>query len=353
MLEINGAYGEGGGQILRTALTLSALTQTPVSVTNIRANRPKPGLSAQHVAAIRAVAELCNARTSELEVGARTIEFVPGEIRGGEFKFDIGTAGSITLVLQACVLPALHAGQNIKLTITGGTDVKWSPPIDHFKHLFLKLMEKMNVHVELEIVDRGYYPKGGGVVEVNILPITEFKPLQIPERGEVKKISGIINLTGLPSHISNRIENSAVTKLTSYQNVNITKDIRDCEPSQGTGITLWAETEHSVLGASALGERGVPAEKVGSSAAEGLVHELECGGSVDVHAADQLLPYLGIAGGEFTVRELSSHAKTNIWLIEQFIDNKFEVEQIDSGLWKVKISVIDKKKLYGNKNMII
>jgi RNA 3'-phosphate cyclase len=223
------------------------------------------------------------------------------------------------------------------MAITGGTDVKWSPPIDYFNHLFLKLIEKMNVHVELEIIDRGYYPKGGGVVEVKIQPITEFKPLLISERGEVKKISGIINLTGLPSHISNRIEKSAGAKLTSYQKVNLTRDIRDCGPSQGTGITLWAETAHSVLGASALGERGVPAEKVGGSVAEELVHELEGGGSLDVHAADQLLPYLGVAGGEFTVRELSSHAKTNIWLIEQFIDKKFEVEQIEDELWAVQI----------------
>lgn len=337
MLEINGAHGEGGGQILRTSAALSALTQTPVTVTNIRANRPKPGLSAQHVAAIRAVAELCNAKTSELKIGARAVEFVPEKIKGGELKFDIGTAGSITLVLQACLLPALHAGRNIKIVITGGTDVKWSPPIDYFNRVFLRLLGKINIKVEVEIIMRGYYPEGGGVVEVKIQPVPELKPLKIPISGDVKNIGGIINLTGLPAHISERIQNSALNGLKGYQNVNITQDIHETGTSQGTGITLWAETARSVLGASALGERGVPAEKIGGSAAEGLVQDLEGGGSVDVHAADQLLPYLGIAGGEFTVRELSSHAKTNIWLIEQFIDNRFEVEELSSGLWKVRM----------------
>jgi RNA 3'-phosphate cyclase len=337
MLQINGAKGEGGGQILRTAVALSSINQTPIKVTNIRANRPKPGLSAQHVAAIKAVAELCNAKVSELKVGARAIKFVPDKIQGGEFKFEIGTAGSITLVLQACLLPALHAEQKVKLTITGGTDVKWSPPIDYFKRVFLKLLEKMNVNIELEIIKRGYYPKGGGIVEVTIQPEKQLKKLIIPDRGEIKNISGIINLTGLPFHISDRIDKSALAKLRSYHNVNIILDSRDSVFSRGTGITLWAETGNSVIGASALGERGVPAEKVGTSAAEELVREMQGGGSVDVHAADQLLPYLGLSGGEFTVREISSHTETNIWLIEQFIDDKFIIAQNNDQLWTVKI----------------
>ncbi len=337
MLEIDGSHGEGGGQILRTAVALSALTQTPIRVTNIRANRPKQGLSAQHKHAIRSVAELSDASTSGLEVGTRSIEFEPGKIQAGEFRVDIGTAGSITLVLQACLLPALHADQEIKLTITGGTDVKWSPPLDHFSNIFLKLLEKMNIQVELNLVRRGYYPKGGGVVEMKIKPVTGLKPLELTEPGELKKVAGIVHLTKLPRHVSERIKKGAFDKLKDHFDVEINEDLRGTGFSQGTGITLWAETTNSILGASALGERGVPAEKVGNIAAEALVQELQGGGSVDVFTADQLLPYFAIAGGEYTVRELSEHVKTNIWLIEQFIDKKFDVVQIEGGLWKVSI----------------
>jgi RNA 3'-phosphate cyclase len=335
MLQINGAKGEGGGQILRTALAIAALDQTPIKVTNIRANRPRPGLSAQHVAAIKAVADLCEAETSKIDVGARTVEFIPGNIRGGEFIFEIGTAGSVTLVLQACLLPAIYSDHPMKFTIKGGTDVKWSPPIDYFNNVFLSLLKKMNVFIEVKTKKRGYYPKGGGIVEVNINPGQELRSLTIPERGKVNNISGIINLTGLPSHISDRIEKSVLSKLSDYQKINILRDQRDTGFSKGTGITLWAETDYSVLGTSALGERGVTAENVGGSAADELVQLIESEASVDIHAADQLIPYLGIAGGEFTVYELSNHTRTNIWVVEQFTGEKFVVEQSKKNLWKV------------------
>jgi RNA 3'-phosphate cyclase len=337
MLVIDGSKGEGGGQILRTAVAMAALDQTPIKVINIRANRPKPGLSVQHVVAIKAVAELCDAETSELKVGAQKIDFFPKNIRGGEFNLEIGTAGSITLVLQACLLPALHSDRKIKLIVKGGTDVKWSPPIDYFNNVFLGLLKKMNVNIDVKVLKRGYYPEGGGIVEVNISGGQDLRSLHLPERGKVKQISGIVNITGLPSHISDRIENSAISKLSKFQKINIFKDRRETGYSKGTGITLWAETDHSVLGASTLGEHGLPAEKVGGSAADEMVRQIMGGGSVDHHAADQLVPYLGLAGGEFTVNEFSNHTKTNIWVVEQFTDKKFEVEQINDNLLKVMV----------------
>lgn len=337
MLEIDGSYGEGGGQILRTAVALAAVTSQPLRIINIRSNRSKPGLAAQHITAIKSVAALCNATTTDLEVGASAIEFVPEQLQAGKFEFEIGTAGSITLVLQACLIPAIYAGENITLSITGGTDVKWSPPVDYFKFVFLKLIEKMGINVKIEVKRRGYYPQGGGRVDLEIKPVSKLRPLHIPEPGELKKIAGVIHLTKLPDHISDRIKKSALDKLKSYGNIELIQETQDTGVSQGTGITLWAETKHSILGGSALGERGLPAEKVGSTAAEALIQELNCGGSVDVHATDQLLPYMALEGGEVTVRELSMHAKTNMWLIEQILGKKFQVEQIDGGLWKIKV----------------
>ncbi|MCK5559672.1 MAG: RNA 3'-terminal phosphate cyclase [Thermoplasmata archaeon] len=337
MHEIDGSYGEGGGQILRTAVALAAVTAQPLRIINIRSSRPKPGLAAQHITALKSVAALCNATTTNLEIGASAIEFVPGQLQAGKFEFEIGTAGSITLVLQACLIPAIYAGENITLTITGGTDVKWSPPIDYFKNVFLKLIEKMGINVNIDVQKRGYYPQGGGRVELEIRPVPKLRPLNIPEPGELKTIAGVIHLTKLPNHILDRIKKSAIEKLKSYGNIELTQDTRDAGVSQGTGITLWSETAHSVLGTSALGERGVPAEKIGRAAAETLIQELQGGGSVDVHAADQLLPYMALEGGVVTVRELSMHAKTNIWLIEQILDKKFVVEQTEGGLWKVSV----------------
>ena len=165
MLEIDGSHGEGGGQIVRMAVALSALRSTAVRVVNVRAKRAKPGLAAQHATAIRAVAGLCAARVQGAEVGSGEFTFEPGPLRSGRFSFDVGTAGAVTLVLQACLPAAFRAGDT-ELEIRGGTDVPWSPPLDYFGHVFLGLLRKMGGRAEVEVARRGYYPRGGGLVRV-------------------------------------------------------------------------------------------------------------------------------------------------------------------------------------------
>ncbi|MEM4714131.1 MAG: RNA 3'-terminal phosphate cyclase [Candidatus Nanoarchaeia archaeon] len=188
MLEIDGSYGESGGQILRTAIALSAIKNTPVRIYNIRANRPEPGLKAQHLLSSLAAAKLCNAEIIGAKIGSKELIFKPKKIRFGKFKFDVGTAGSITLVLQTLVPIVAFANGPVELEITGGTDVTWSPPIDYFENIFCTYAEKFGLLIINETLKRGFYPKGGGLVKVKIFPIKNPKPLHLEKRGDFLEI---------------------------------------------------------------------------------------------------------------------------------------------------------------------
>ncbi|MEW6069541.1 MAG: RNA 3'-terminal phosphate cyclase [Candidatus Thermoplasmatota archaeon] len=336
MITIDGSYGEGGGQILRTAVGLSALTKKPIKVENIRAKRSKPGLQPQHLTAVKSVAELCNAEVKGLEKRSKELEFYPKEAKGGSFKFDVGTAGSITLVLQCCLLPSIFSNSETKLKIIGGTDVKFAPPIDYFKNVFLKLLQKLGIEVELKLMRRGYYPRGGGEVEVLIKPVKEIKSLSLEDRGALKQIEGIAFISNLPDHILKRIKHSALKELINYP-AKI-EEALSLAYGQGTGITLWARYDNTYLSSSCLGERGLPAEKVGSTAALELLKEIESGATIDIHVTDQILPYLALAkrSSTFLTREVSLHAQTNMWLIKHFLDVEFDVKD-ERGLKRVVV----------------
>ena len=332
MIEIDGSFGEGGGQIVRTAVALSALTKKPVKIFNIRAKRKKPGLSYQHLTAIKAVTEICDAEIKGAEKGSSVIEFYPKKIRGGNFSFDVGTAGSVTLVLQCCLLPCLFSNEKTKITIKGGTDVKWSPPADYFRNIFLKTISKMGANIELKIIKRGFYPKGGGEIEINIEPVKELKRLDLSQKKETKNINGTAFISNLPEHILKRMKDSALKKLLDY-NVKI-KEETTHSFSAGAGIMFWTDT---LLGASCLGEIGIPAEKVGENAANDLLQEMKSGATLDVYAADQILPYLALSKNKsvFLTRKLSTHAETNMTLIKKFVDVKFDVKD-EKGLKRVE-----------------
>jgi len=332
MIEIDGSFGEGGGQIVRTAVALSALTNKPVKVFNIRAKRKNPGLSYQHITAVESVRRLCDAEIKGLGKGSSAVEFHPKKIKGGVFDFDVGTAGSVTLVLQCCLLPSLLADETVKIKIRGGTDVKWSPPVDYFSHVFLEILSKMGVKTELKIIKRGCYPKGGGEINVNIEPVKELKELDLSQTAETKNINGTAFISNLPEHILKRIKNSALKKLIEYD-VKI-KDETSPSFSPGAGITLWTDT---LLGASCLGEKGLSAEKVGENAANNLLLEIKSGATLDVYASDQILPYLALAKNKsvFLTRKISMHAETNMWLIKKFVDVKFDIKE-RNGLKRVE-----------------
>ena len=354
MIQIDGSYGEGGGQIIRTAVALSAVTGTDVTISNIRSNRPKPGLKAQHMSAIRTAADMTCARISGLKSGSTELTFSPRDISGGHYNIDIGTAGSITLLLQ-CLMPVASAAQEpVSLDITGGTDVAWSPPIDYMAHVLLPVLASMGLKCNIRLQRRGYYPRGGGRVATIIHPSalrsvdldkeketdtkkeemekekdTE-KEIEIEkewERGKGKEpctVAGISHSSNLPPHVMQRQADAAAEALEKAGYSSSIDTWAANFPSTGSGITLWC----GYTGGSALGKRGLPAEKVGKAAAGEIITEQGSGAAVDVHLADQLIPYMGLArGGSFTVREVSGHTRTNIWVVEQFLGVEFRIEE--------------------------
>lgn len=336
-LRIDGSYGEGGGQVLRTAVSLSAITKIPIEIHAIRAKRKEPGLAAQHLTAIQAVARLCNAELTYAEKGSMRIGFSPSEITGGRYEFDIGTAGSVTLVLQTLIPPALHADQACVFEITGGTDVAWSPSVQYFLHVFCEFLDRMGIDIRIEILRHGFYPKGGGRVRATIKPSPVLRPLDLSDRGEFQRID-------IWSVASEHLKGALVAERqaeAARQTLGLGPVRTDAfyAPAfnPGSSIHLHAHYRNTKLGSGALGERGVRAEDVGGSAASELLSEMNSGTSVDAHMSDQLLLYMALAGGgSFTVRELTEHTRTNIWLIEQFLPVKFGVEKAD-GLWHIKI----------------
>jgi RNA 3'-terminal phosphate cyclase (ATP) len=341
LLEIDGSYGEGGGQILRNAVALSTLLKKPVRVTKIRANRPNPGIKAQHYVAIKSIAELCDAEVSGLEIGSSEIEFKPGDIKGGRYKFDIGTAGSITLAFQACILACANAKDPVTISLTGGTDVKWSPSWDYFEHVYLLLLKKMGVLVFPKLILRGYYPKGGGQAVITIKPSNKIKPLKLKEENEFTNVSGKINISNLPDHIITRMRHATI-KTFLKNNIMTSIDVdQTTSLSPGVGITLWTQTKDAILGNTMLGEKGVSSEEIGHNAANNLLKEIESEVNIDIYAFDQILPYMVIAKkqGESSckIRELSSHASTNMWLLQRFFDVNFEALQNEKN-FNIKVS---------------
>ncbi len=331
-MKLDGSYGEGGGQILRTAVALSAVTGEPVEINNIRKIRPKPGLSAQHVKAIESAAALCDGKVSGCALHSTAITFTPGKIKGGLHDIDIGTAGSITLLLQ-CLMPiALHSPGMVKFKISGGTDVSWSPTIDYMRFVTLSAFSRMGYECIIRLVRRGYYPRGGGCVEAAITPAKLRRT--VFENNACDFVQGISHSSNLPLHVAQRQASSAwkVLQQEGYDS-RITVETGN-NLSTGSGLTLWC----GCVGGSALGKPGLPAEKVGSLAAEAVLSELKSKAGVDVYLADQLIPYMALAGGgSFTTRSISLHTKTNIWVTEQFLDVKFNIQELETGLFRVSV----------------
>jgi len=321
MLKIDGSYGEGGGQILRSALALSMVEGREIEVHDIRANRPTPGLSHQHLMAIKASSEICGAETEGVEKGSTEITFEPGEVESGVYNFDIGTAGSVTLLLQALIPAALEADGEIILKVRGGTDVKWSPPYDHFENVFLELLRRMNGDIGSELIKRGHYPKGGGRVKVSIRP-SELGDLSLT--GGVERIEGRAFVSELPEHIADRMKKQVLKEFIEIDTSISVESYGSASP--GTGIVIWTRGG-KILGKGVLGEKGVPAEEVGEEAAEGLKKDIEADVGLDPNAADQLIPYLALSdsGGVLTTRELTGHLETNAWLVNQFLDDAVEL----------------------------
>ena len=338
MIEIDGSHGEGGGALLRISTALSALTSKPIHIVNIRANRPKPGLMPQHLNAVKAVAGLSGARVEGLEIGSKELSFYPEDIEGGNYDIDVKTAGSITLVLQAFMIPALFADAPVNIKIRGGTDVRWSPSVDYLQHVTMPVLKSMGYDADLDIICRGHYPRGGGIVKVKINPVKKLNPINTCNL-KVDKIKGISHAVKLPEHVAVRQAVSAEKMLkTNGFDAEIEIEHSDNALSPGSGIVLWTEG-NTRIGGSSIGERGVRAEKVGERAAEELLYHISRGAAVDKYIGDQIIPYMAIAGkSKVKTAELTLHALTNIFITEKIMGKKFYV---DGKLGEAAIIKID------------
>lgn len=338
MIEIDGSYGEGGGAIVRIATALSALTSKSIHIKNIRANRPKPGLMPQHLNAIRAVAQLSGASCDKLNIGSKKVFFKPEFLDGGKFDIDIKTAGSITLVLQAFMIPACFAKSKVNITIKGGTDVRWSPPINYLQNVTLPIIKSMGYDARIDLIKRGHYPRGGGIVNVTINPVEKLKSIKLFDL-KVDKIKGISHAVNLPEHVAIRQAESA-ENLLKDKGLDVEIEIEHSENAlgSGSGIVLWNDGNTRV-GGSAIGERGVRAEKVGKNAANELLYHISRGAAVDKYIGDQIIPYMAIAGeSQVKTAELTLHALTNIYITEKITGKKFD---LDSELGEIATISVD------------
>lgn len=311
MLEIDGSMGEGGGQVLRTALSVACVLQKPVRIFNIRAGRAQPGLKPQHLTVCRLLGEITGGKVKGDAIGSSEIIFEPGEIAGGEYSFDIGTAGSCTLLLQAALPVLAHSQKECVLKIIGGTHVKGAPTLEYFSEVFLPAARKFGVNAEARMISAGFYPKGGGKVELRVQPSRLHGASFQPQ--ENKQAYCRIISCRIPAHVADR-EKQALKGLLAGYDVEV-KVVQADSSGPGNAVTVWS----GPVGASALGEAGKPAEKVSSEACSAFLAEEASHTAVDSHLADQLLVYAALSEGKtsYTAGKFTQHLKTNAAVLSQ------------------------------------
>lgn len=337
MLIIDGSTGEGGGQILRTSLALSLVTGAPVKVHSIRAKRSRPGLMRQHLTAVRAAAEVGRAELSGADIGSREIVFRPrAKAEGGAYAFNVGSAGSATLVLQT-VLPALiTAAGPSQIMLEGGTHNPMAPPFDFLQRAFLPLLARMGPRVTARLLAPGFYPAGGGRISVTIDP-GKLGRLDLPARGEVKQRRCVAGVASLPIAIARR-EIEAARPILGWEPSCYRAERIEGSAGPGNVITISVVCDHVTEVFTGFGEKGVRAEVVAERAAREARAWLDAGAPVGEHLADQLLLPMALAGGgSFSTVELSSHTRTQIDLLERVLGAKTTVEDRGGGVFAVEV----------------
>lgn len=335
-IEIDGSIGEGGGQILRNAVALSAVLLKPVKIKNIRVKRDDPGLRPQHLTAVKAVMTMSSAMVSGLTIGSLEISFKPlRRPRGGYFKFDTGTAGSTTLILQSLMPAMCYASKPIEVELRGGTNNPLAPPVEYLQGVLLPVIGEMGGTFKIELVKRGLYPRGGGIVKASSVPINVLKPIKLLEFKGVKKVRGLSYSCRLPGHIVERMANTVedILRKEGYD-VDIDREALQpndpkCSIDPGCGIVLLAELEDgAVMGVDKLGEKGVPSEEIGREAAMELLNEIRREAPVDKHLGDQLVIWACLAEGtsQYRVTSLTKHTITSLELCRLLPNCRVEIE---------------------------
>jgi RNA 3'-terminal phosphate cyclase (ATP) len=327
VVSIDGSIGEGGGQVLRVAVAMAAIMDTALKVTNIRANRDPPGLKASHATAVKAVAQLCDAELEGAEVGSTELRFRPQGLHGGTFSLDVGTAGSVTLVLQAMLPPAISCGERVEVELRGGTDVPYAPTVKYLEHVLLPVLRAIGADVQIEVKRRGFYPEGGGAVRVVVEPGASVKPLAPTGPQPRGRIEGEIAVSKLGQDVTDRIRRSMVRRLQGLPLGVLDVDLVEAN-GEGVSATLWAPRRAGAVGGSDIGKRGYPAEKLGETAATAIARALRADADVDEHLLDQVLIYNLMATGRssFSCDAVSSHAETVLAVAKEFTNFSREIQ---------------------------
>jgi len=341
MISIDGSYGEGGGQVLRTSLTMSLVTCKPFQINNLRSRRKKPGLLRQHLTAVNAAAQISRAIVVGNEFKSPELLFEPGNVAPGSYKFDIGSAGSCILVLQT-ILPALiNAEGKSDISVKGGTHNPFAPTFDYFDRVFLSLLNQMGPQVKAELIRPGYYPAGGGEISIAVKPCKRLSPLFILDRGKVlKKIARAI-VSRLPREIAHR-ELKVIKNRLSIEDKNLILIEETSSPGPGNVVSIEVVSEFITEIFTSFGEKRLRAEIVGEKAAFEAKEYMQGNAPVAKNLADQLLiPLVLAGGGKFRTLPLTEHAKTNIEIIKKFVEIDIAVTEIDERCVEVDIKGSD------------
>lgn len=332
LLEIDGNYGEGGGQILRSSLSLSAILGQPIRIENIRAGRQKPGLAAQHLTCVNAVAAITNAEVTGASLGSQTLTFIPKALCGGNYTFDVAevrpSAGSLSLIYQAIALPLAHADVPSTVTLRGGTHVPWSPNVHYLREVFIPMASQFGLQSSLKLDKWGWYPKGGGEAIARFQPVPSWQGADLRQPGELKEIRGVSAITNLPKHISVRQRSQSLKRLKPLA-PDVDIDLVEGK-SIGMGTLVFLNTIFDNVrgGFSTLGRRGKPAEQVADEACDACSAFLATKAAIEPHLADQLILLMALAKGKssLTTSRITRHLTTNIWLVQQFLPVQFEID---------------------------
>jgi RNA 3'-terminal phosphate cyclase (ATP) len=337
MIEIDGAQGEGGGQMLRSSLSLAICTQQPFRIVNIRANRDKPGLKRQHLTAVKAAAEICDGVVTGAEIGSRELTFRPGKLRGANYSFAIGTAGSTTLVLQTVLPPLLTAAEPSNVRITGGTHNRGSPPFDFLQRAFLPLISRMGAQVELQLQRNGFYPRGGGEIVASIEPSVGWSALTLHERGDRVRAYAEAYVAALPIHVGQRELEVIGHELNWSPDQLFLRGLSN-DMGPGNAVTITIEHQNVTEVFTGFGERGVRSETVAGAAVDEARGYIASNAAVGEHLADQLLLPMALGqGGSFTTLVATEHLRSNALIIERFTSRRVAITKSVEG-FEVRVS---------------
>ena len=344
MLEIDGSQKSGSGTILRLSIALAGVLGEPLHIYNIRQRRGQPGLRPQHLESVLTASKLCNAEMKGATLGSRELWFKPDGIVSGEIRAEIGTAGSIPMLLLTILPLCAYAKGAVSVQVVkGGTDVRHAPTINYLKHVFLPILERMGLKASLTVRKYGYYPKGMGEVLLEVQPCFKLTPIHLKEFGTVEELRGVSVCTFLEDRkVAERQAKAANRYLKDHgyeAKIQVVND-RSNPLQKGSSLVLWAETSTgAVFGGDAIGELRKSSEVVGREAAENLFREIEAQATVDVHLADMLVSYIALADGNsvYLTRDVTDHLDTNMWLAQKILGVKFQVTKV-GNLYRIEKS---------------